>query len=254
MESRDIIISVNACGGKMKCQVEAQKFNCPPIVLTVPGGSADGFRKTAQAHRKNHTVLDSFLAVMLGRKGLSKKVKPRRICLVSWGEGWTWISEVLQAKKDVPRIDTVLVMNGASSSKAWLEFAARCEGRMNSSKLWLVHNQIKKVEPANKRIFKAVTDRNVRINIPSYIGSGGAAGCVSEGFPIRVYSKTETPKTKFFHHDPLMEVERAGNVARFEYGGNSAHDELYLAHHVQPRFWHWLRDLWKDPYSGVFYA
>lgn len=249
MESRDIIISANACGGKMKCKAEAEKFDSPPVVLTVPGGSADGFRKTAQAHRRKHSVLDNFLSVMLGRKGLAKKVKPRRVCLISLGDGWTWISQVLQAKRDADRIDTVLVMNGASASKAWLDFAVRAEPDPNAPKLWLVHNQIKKVEPANKRIMSVIKARNIRavapvsLNVTSY-----------ELFPIRVYSKTETPKTKFYHHDPLMEVDRAGNAARYEYGGHTVHDELYIAHYVQPRFWHWLRELWKAPDYGVFYT
>ena len=250
MESRDIIISANACGGKMKCTIEAEKFSQPPIVLTVPGGgTSEGFRRLAQGYRMNHSVLDRFLSVQLGRKGLFKKVKPRRIFLVSYGDGWPWVAEVLRSKKDVLRIDTVLVMNGITtrSLKAWTEFAVRAEPRNNAPKLWLVHNQLKGVSPAHKRIINAAKDAGLAV-APSYFDEP------SEIFPIKVYSKNERPKIKLFHSDPLAEMERAGNVARFEYAGKTAHDELYVVHHVQPRFWHWLRHLWKDTYSGVFYA
>jgi hypothetical protein len=234
----------------MKCTVEANKFSQPPVVLTVPGGSSEGFRRTAQGYRLNHSVLDRFLSVHLGRKGLFNKIRPRRICLVSFGDGWPWVAEILRSKKDVPRIDTVLMINGITtrSLKAWTDFAAKAESRANAPRLWLVHNRLNGVTPAHKRIIKAASS-GVQVVVPNYISNSG-----DDFFPIKVYSKNERPKTKLFHHDPLVEVDRAGNVARFEYAGNTEHDELYLVHHVQPRFWRWLRDLWKDPYSGVFYT
>jgi hypothetical protein len=108
---RDIIISAFACGGKMSCKKEAEKFAEPPLVLTVPGGSSSGFRKTGMKYKKNNTILDNFL------KAKAKNVTPRRICLVTFSAGWAWSTEILRI---VPGREWPQIVHGPYSDQTTL--------------------------------------------------------------------------------------------------------------------------------------
>jgi hypothetical protein len=86
------------------------------------------------------------------------------------------------------------------------------------------------------------------ITIPTYVWD------VDLEKPISIYSKIERPKTKIYHDDPLHTYEAVGNVVRVEYEGGKAQDHIYNAQYAQPRYWEWVRNLWKDPNYGVKYA
>jgi hypothetical protein len=246
---RDIIISAFACGGKMSCKKEAEKFAEPPLVLTVPGGSSSGFRKTGMKYKKNNTILDNFL------KAKAKNVTPRRICLVTFSAGWAWSTEILRTKLDPKRIDTIIVMDGIHTRNldGWYRFAELCLAE-NGPKLFMAHTQIKppfvSTKTTNTKIIDSARPKagNWLITIPTYVWD------VDLEKPISIYSKIERPKTKIYHDDPLHTYEAVGNVVRVEYEGGKAQDHIYNAQYAQPRYWEWVRNLWKDPNYGVKYA
>lgn len=249
MEERDVIVSAFNCGGKMSCKKEAEKFKEPPLTLNVPGGSSSGFRATASQYRAKNSVLDNFFA--------KNNVKPRRVCLISFSAGWAWTTEVLRAKLDVPRIDTIIVMDGihTPSLAGWYSYAElAAKGGKDAPKLWMAHTQIKppfvSAKTTNTKIVDHVSTcgTNDVITIPSYIALAKLDS------PVRVYSNIEKPKYKMFHKDPLTEMQAIGNVVRFEYEGGRAQDHIYNAQYTQPRFWQWLRETWKDKGTGVFWS
>ena len=245
MNKQDVIVTAFACGGKMKCRKEAEKFKEPPIILNVPGGSIEGFVKTAQTFRAKNSVLDNFFA---SRREL-KKIQPRRVCIVSFSDGDAWTTSVLRANKDIKRIDTAIVMDGVHTHnlKAWIDFAKLAAVGENAPKLWLAHTQLTKKTNA-KIVEKVNNTNNQQIIIPDYIKNAQIENSIS------VYSKTERPKHKLYHIDPLCSFESFGNVARFEYDGNKEQDQIYNAQYTQPRFWQWLREIWADPTTGVFWS
>jgi hypothetical protein len=250
MAERDIIISAFACGGKMSCKKEAAKFKDPPLVLTVPGGSSSGFRKTGLKYKKGNTILDNFL------KDKAKNVTPRRVALVSFSAGWAWSTEVLRTKLDPERIDTVIVMDGIHTRNldGWFRYAELCV--KGGSKLFMAHTQIKppfvSSTATNTKIIDSVRSKASKgqplITIPSYVWD------VDLEKPVSIYSKIENPKTKIYQDDPLHTFEAVGNVVRVEYEGGKAQDHIYNAQYAQPRYWQWLRELWDDPNYGVKYG
>jgi hypothetical protein len=247
---RDIILAALSCGGKMHCQKEAAEFKDPPIVIAVPGGSADGFARTAKQHRQHNSVLEAFFA---SRRELSA-VRPRRVCLVGFADGCGWISAVLKASHDRPRIDTVLALDGLLTAglQAWIDYASQAaNGGRPAPRLWLAHSQ-GQTQKTNKRVFdrakKSTGSSGPVIDLPDYIVHASL-----ESPPVRVYSKTETPTTKLFHADTLVEYDSIGNLVRVAFSGDNIQDSIYIAQYVQPRFWRWLRHIWSDPDAGVFF-
>ena len=244
MEERDIIISAFAGGGKMSCKKEVAKFKEPPHLITVPGGTSSGFRKTALSYRKNNTILDNLF------RDKAKNIKPRRVAMITFADGWSWSTEVLRAKLDIPRIDTIIVMDGihTRSLNGWYNFAKLAA--FGKPRLFMAHTQIKpscvSAKATNTNIIDSVFPKiKGRLNVPRYIWDAALEK------PISVYSKSEHPKTKMYQKDPLHTLEVVGNVVRVEYEGSKAQDHTYNAQYVQPRFWEWLRNLWDDPESGV---
>jgi hypothetical protein len=247
---RDIVISAFACGGKMSCKKEAEKFKEPPYLVTVPGGSSSGFRKTGMKYKKGNTILDNFL------KAKAKSIKPRRICMITFSAGWAWSTEVLRTKLDPSRIDAVIVMDGIHTRNldGWYRFAELAA--KGGPKLFMAHTQIKppfvSAKATNTKIIDSARSKATNgqhlITVPSYVWD------VDLEKPISIYSKIERPKTKIYHDDPLHTFEAVGNVVRVEYEGGKAQDHIYNAQYSQPRYWHWLRDLWADPNSGVRYG
>ena len=56
----------------MKCKKEAVKFSSSPVIVSVSGGSEQGFSDKAKEFRESSSILDNFFASKL------KKIKPRR--------------------------------------------------------------------------------------------------------------------------------------------------------------------------------
>ena len=235
----------------MSCKTESEKFKDPPYLITVPGGSSSGFRKTGMKYKKNNSILDNFL------KAKAKNIKPRRICMITFSAGWAWSTEVLRTKLDPARIDTVVVMDGihTRSLDGWYRFAELAlRGGPNGPRLFMAHTQIKPPFVSSKTTNTKIIDsarskanKNYLITIPTYIWDADLEK------PVSIYSKIENPKTKIYHDDPIDTFEAVGSIARVEYKGGKAQDHIYNAQYTQPRFWHWLRDLWADPNSGVRY-
>lgn len=241
MDKRDVIVAAFACGGKMKCKKEAEKFSEAPLVINVPGGSVSGFVETAKMFRSKNSILNNFFA--------SHNIKPRRVCLIGFSDGWSWITQILRAKKDVNRIDTIITLDSAHTPnlRAWNEFAKLAgKGGIKAPKLWMAHTQTK--SPPNVKILKSINSNAREIIVPDYIKNAQI-----EKSPVSVYCKAEKPRYKLFHSDPLYSIEIIGNAVRFEYEGNTGQDHTYLAHYVQPRFWRWLKDIWNNPKNGVLW-
>lgn len=246
--SQDVIVSSFACGGKMKCSKEIEAFSEPPALISVSGGSIDGFVETAQSYNKNDSILDGFLSAKL------KGIVPRRICLVSFSDGWSWISSVLKCKKDIDRIDTIIVVDGIYTfNKCWVDFANKA-AKGNSPKLWLAHCSRKVdncVTPktTNNRIYNAANTNGKGAKIPTYI-----LNVELEKIPTTIYSKDEIPRHKLYHEDTLIQAKSKGNLVLLSYDGDKIQDQIYLQQYVQPRLWRWLREIWTDPDVGVCFT
>jgi hypothetical protein len=250
----DVIISALSCGGGMKCGKAAAQFDERPTVLKAWPGPL--------VSRKNGSILDALFE--------TERLTPRRVAVICVDEGAAYAALLLRNKKDAHRIDTIFVMDGyfTRSLKCWTNYAERAarggfkiDGKHNP-KLWLTNSNFWKgaklpIQPLTAAT-RIVDDSISAVHTMPYGGRGWKIPRYIRRAElpekIKVYSGEETPKYKFYHRDTLVSCETVGNVARFEYEGNKLQDHLYLCHHVQPRFWRWLSDLWKDPTSGVFYT
>jgi len=247
MGARDVIISALACGGKMSCRKEASEFKNPPLVININsssgistgGGTVQGFRKSASEYRK----LGGGPGIL---KGIFKANKLKltdvgRVCLVSYKEGWGFIHEVL--KYDFPiAIDTIMVLDGLNtrSLDPW-------EGYSWHGNLWLAYSQTPhKTASSKSAANKLIGDYPTDLKIPTYIADAKLDKSVT------IYSKSETPKTKIFHKDPLVKTHYsrrnfkfAGEMMSLEYTGKQAQDQTYIQQYVQPRLWKLLRERWS---------
>ena len=251
MVERDVIISALACGGKMSCRKQAAEFAEPPVVINInsstgvptDGASVQGFKQVAKTLKTNQSVLDGLFATQ------AKNIQPRRVCLISYLEGWGFIHEVLKTD-DYKRIDTIICLEGpnARSVDNWKRYYQKTKGR-----LWLAHTQGKqqRVSCENSvieiRRFPPYSNNCRRtIQIPAYIINPSFDKSVS------IYSKGETPKTKIYHKDTLRHGEATQRLATFEYEGQSAQDQMYIQQYVQPRLWRWLREIWATDEGVIF--
>ena len=246
---RDVILTALSCGGKMKCSKEAQKFEQSPIVINVPGGSSEGFIQTAKAYKQSGSILDKFLLSRL------KKTQPRRICLVGFADGATWLTEVLKNSLDHCRIDTVIVLDGvlATGKAGWVDFGQRAaNGGPGAPRLWIAHSQYKSPnarhssKSTSAKLFKEAAGKSEESSLPSYIVSN-----IQDS--ITVYSKIERPRRKIYHSDTLTRVDQRGSLVKLSYDGSKHQDQLYILQYVQPRLWQWLAEVWSDESTGVFY-
>lgn len=243
--SRDIIITAFSCGGKMKCKKEALLFKDPPLILNIPGGSKDGFIKTAKSIKDKGSILDPLFN--------AKNINPRRVCLISFDVGWSWVTEVLRCKKDLSRIDTILIIDGihTSSLQAWIKYAKLAvEG---DSRLWMVHTQNQPAQGTSARTTNAKIAKRVKLELPIITVPDYILNVEPFEKPITIYSKHDTPKRKIYQKDSLCLFEQYGNLVRFEYQGNKTQDQIYTTQYVQPIFWKWLRELWEAE-DGVLFT
>lgn len=240
---RDVIISAFACGGKMSCHKQAEEFADPPLVINInsslgvstEGGTIQGFKNAATQFRKlgNGSVLKGILRTQ-------KNLTSRRICLVSYKEGWGFIHELL--KYDFPvGISNIIVLDGLNtrSLDPW-------EGYAIHGNLWLAYSQRKHKTASSKsaanKLISLVEGKS--IELPKYILEPNFEKSIS------IYSKDEIPKTKIYHKDPLVKstytVQDRSQLMTLEYEGNQAQDQTYIQQYVQPRLWRWLAEEWKD--------
>lgn len=247
MIEKDVIISAFSCGGKMKCTKQAETFKEPPALINVPGGSLEGFKQTSKQYLKNGSILDSLLASKMN------KIRPRRICLISFSDGWSWISNILKLEKDINRIDTIIILNGiySNSLNHWKNFAIKASNKKTN--LWLIHNKCKlekgtAPKTTNNKLFNLIKRSKQNIIIPDSILNASL-----EKIPTSIYSKEESPKHKLYQADTLEKTQVAGNLVNLGYSGDRKQDQIYLQQYVQPRLWYWLRDIWADPTVGTFF-
>lgn len=247
MVKRDVIISALACGGKMSCRKQAVEFGDPPAVISINsstgvstgGGTIDGFRKAAQEYKKQGNG-----SILQGVFNTQKNLQPNRVALVSYLDGWSFINEVVKSD-DFTRIDTIIVLEGlntrsSSLLRQWEDFA-------DKKKLVLVYSQAPhKTASSKSACSKIVTPfiNEKRLELPEYIKSPAWDKSIS------IYSKTETPKTKIYHSDPLVNSWYSKSIMALEYAGKQSQDQTYIQQYVQPRIWQWLREQWKDPTTG----
>lgn len=234
MIHRDVIISALACGGKMSCRKQAAEFQNPPSVINInsaigvptDGGSVQGFKKAASALRKSGgTVL----------KGLfnTQKVDPKRVALISYLDGWSFIHEVLKDDND-GIIDTIIVLEGLNTTSVdrWIEFS-------KYGSLWMAQTQAPHKTASSQSSAKKITLDYKVIEIPDFVVKPVLDKSIS------IYSKSENPKTKIYHKDPLVEVRSSNNAVSFQYTGKQAQDQTYIQQYVQPRLWKWLAQMWN---------
>lgn len=219
-------------------------------MINVPGGSVDGFVKTAAKYKEKSSILNNLFA-----QSLPKNIKPKRVALISFSHGWSWSTQVLRCKKDISRIDSVIVMDGINtpSLKAWNDYAKLAsEGGNNSPKLWMAHTQVKpekgpSTKNTNAKIIKSCqVDSNTNIKVPNHIAK------LKLDKPIKVYCNAVKPHHKIYMKDSLINTDIVGNVVRCEYEGSMPQDLTYNSQYVQPRFWEWLRQVWEKD-AGVKY-
>lgn len=245
--NKDIIISAMACGGKMSCTKQAEMFKDPPIVIPINsstgvstgGGTVKGFRKAASIFRKqgNGSILDGVLKSY-------PDIVPNRICLVSYLEGWSFIHELLWY--DSNRIDTVIVLEGINTRNLqpwWIYSIPR------KSKLWIAHTQSPhKISSCKSSAEKIVQDHRVLNLMKGRTSIKGVPDYVIKPVldnSISIYSKSEIPKTKIYHEDPLLYGYGDKNKLTLCYNGKQTQDQIYIQQYVQPRLWKWLSDEWK---------
>ena len=264
-QKRDVIISALACGGKMSCRKQAAEFDDPPLVININSSigvpthnaTVQGFRKTASALRVpvgGHR--SSWGSSVLRTLFLNQKIEPRRVALVSYLEGWSFIHEILKTD-DAARIDTIIVLDGINtkSLKPWFQYLdGYC--LTGPSKLWLAnshvsHKTAKSLGAGNHlSLYKETrTDESWHVPLPEYITN------VDLGTGVSIYSKDENPKTKIFQQDTLRErvnivSPEGGGFSFLGYEGKFKQDQTYVQQYVQPRLWRRLSEQWKDPTNG----
>lgn len=261
---RDVIISAFACGGKMSCRKQAEEFADPPLVINInssigvstEGGTVQGFRKAASELRADS---GSVIEGLFRRQNL--KQPPRRVALVSYLDGWSFIHEAL--KYDNARIDTVIVLDGINTRSVdpWMGYAAQC--LQGKQRLWMAATLAPhKTAKSNRSCTNIVllnesphesydnchTDPSVVL--PEYITN------VDLGKGISIYSKDENPKTKIFQEDTLRgrvynRSKNGGSLVYLHYDGKTRQDQTYIQQYVQPRLWRWLAEEWKDTSTGT---
>jgi hypothetical protein len=241
MGARDVIITALACGGKMSCRKQAAEFAEPPAIISINsstgvstgGGTVQGFRKAASEYRKSGDG-----SVLKGVLKTQKNLRPRRIALVSYLAGWSFIHELL--KYDFPvAINTIIVLDGINtrSIDPWEGYAAH-------GKLWLAFSQSTHKTASSR---SAANKLNSLLpghpkDLPKYLAEAQLEKSVS------IYSKNETPKTKIYHTDPLVKstytTQDGSELMSLEYKGAQSQDQTYVQQYVQPRLWRLLREHW----------
>ena len=250
MAKKDVIISALACGGKMSCSKEAQKFRKPPEVININssngvsthGGTVQGFRKAAAEYKKNGngSIIDGVLST-------KKNLEANRICLVSYLDGWSFINEIVKSDLDYELIDTIILLEGLNTRsnvalRAWNRYVTHTDGS-----LIMACTEAKHKTAPSKTMSKKVyllsdsrkPDATAETWIPSYIQDAKLDKSIS------IYSKAETPKTKIFHEDTLKGAYTNYGTTLLEYSGNKTQDQTYIQQYVQPRIWRWLKESWE---------
>jgi hypothetical protein len=244
--SKDVIISALACGGKMSCYKQAAEFNEPPVVININssagvstgGSTVQGFRKAAGTYKKNGQG-----SILNGVLGTQKNLEPRRVAIVSYLDGWSFIHEILKTP-DWERIDTVIVLEGLNtrSTQIWERYA-------NRGRLWLAYTKAPHKTASCQSAARNIVPffiNECRTELPEYLLHAKLDKSIS------IYSKTENPKTKIFHEDPLLCGEWASrSIVALPYNGKTVQDQTYIQQYVQPRLWRWLAELWSDSTTGV---
>ena len=247
MVNRDVIVSALACGGKMSCHKQAAEFENPPVVININsstgvstgGGTVQGFRQAAAQYKDHGNG-----SILQGVFNTQKNLQPNRVALVSYLDGWSFVNEVVKSD-DFERIDTIIVLEGLNTRSApllqqWEDFA-------DKHRLVMVYSQVPHKTASSKSACSKIVGSFInesRLELPEYIKSPAWDKSIS------IYSKTETPKTKIYHADTLVNSWYSKSVMALEYSGKQSQDQTYIQQYVQPRIWQWLREQWKDPTTG----
>jgi|SRR5690606_14640682 len=241
---KDVIISVLACGGKMSCRKQAVEFENPPSIININSstgasvgtGTAKGFRDLARDLKSNGSILAPLFR--------SQNIKPRRVCLISYLYGWSFIHEILKTE-DYKHIDTIIVLEGLNtrSLNPWIRYA-------NNGRLWMAQTEMPHKIASSKSTAKAITCNFINERIVDF----PSVTDVALEKPISIYSKLENPKTKIFQEDPLIKTQSlvTRSVSCLQYKGKQVQDQTYIQQYVQPRLWKALKEQWKDPSGIVF--
>lgn len=246
---RDVIISILACGGKMSCRKQASEFDNPPAVINInsstgislgTGGTASGFKSVAKDLKSGGSILRPLFK--------SQNIKPKRVCLISYMYGWSFIHEVLKTD-DYKHIDTVIVLEGLNTRSVdpWIRYA-------NIGRLWMAQTESPHKISSSKSTAKKIACDFINEIIVDFPGVTD----VELNKPISIYSKTEIPKTKIFQKDPfikdqsLVTEESYGNVACLQYKGKRSQDQIYIQQYVQPRLWQALKECWNSEDGKIY--
>lgn len=274
MDERDVILSAFAIPPESDYRDIAMPidlFTEEPIVVGIDpdyskgaGSDAGGFAQAAENYRDQ----DGYILRRLLRARLTG-VKVRRIALIGFSAGGTFVSKVLGAA-DAENIDSVMALDAvhlqrgcktcpffAQSIGPWASFGVRAARGVTETAgvtgpmLLLSHTAIRQgpdreEQVGNTNESAAAIYEMVQKNSPDALRIGVDPGLMLAGPPpppvtisVRrpIAPGQSVPITKTWDVMPEPVIHATGNCWAFDYGGNNEADHIFQARYVQGALW-----------------
>lgn len=283
MEQKDVIVSAFAVPPKRADRQIAMPFEDWPDAPEVVGVDADytkgatsdaaGFAQAAENYRDS----DGYILRRLLRQRLAD-VQVRRIALVGFSAGGTFLSKVLQGP-DAEHIDVVVVLDGMHIQKVyggnfhgpslspWANFGVRAaRGAIDGMGPLMVvtHTHIKQ-DAAREALVGNTNDSALAVlntvvaNAPDAPRMGYDPGLLIAPPPPpavtitvnRPISPAESvPITRTWEAMPEPDIRGKGNFYVLDYGGDNEADHVFQARYVQGAAWRtFVGPRWQAPFA-----
>lgn len=283
MDQKDVIISAFAVPPRRSDRAIAMPFedwDDAPVVLGVDadyssGASSDaaGFAQAAENYRDQ----DGYILRRLLRDRLTG-VEVRRIALVGFSAGGTFLSKVLQGP-DAEHVDVVLVLDGmhiqklydgsffSGSLSPWVDFgvrAARGSADGAGPLMLVTHTHIRQDAGREKLVGNtadsaAAVMRMIVPNAPDAVRMGFDPDLLLAAPPPPSVTITvqrpiapgqSVPISRTWDGMPMPAVSAKGNVFMLDYGGDNEADHVFQARYVQGAAWRtFVGPRWQAPLS-----
>jgi hypothetical protein len=294
--ARDVVIS---CFATRRSAQPVDALAQSPAVISVDGLGSDQYKASFDTERKPREPWGSqpfareaeryrdadgsILRKLIQSK--ARGVTTRRIELVSFSAGTTFIGKVLASPIDAANVDAVIVLDGLHLPKlwsgefepralrTWVDFASRAAGIgqpvQNASAggagflvplMVISHTNIKQ-DAAKEKLVGNTTDsaeavthavwqrfqRDGRSSRASFEPYDGAALCATAPPPPAVtLGPPGPPPSKTWTRPACPDPWRLGNLWEIDYGGRSGADHIYQAWYAQKAIWQqWLVPRWN---------